>query len=1074
VINTGAGADMTITESAITRADDIAINPGAAKSVTTNGSLSVAVDASVTGNTSLTGNLTVGGNTSLGNSATDQTTITGVTSVTGTTSINTTGTANTDIGNGTGTFSLTSPGLNISTAGVISDAGGAVEITDDLTVVGTTTINATGTSNTTIGNTGAGTTSVTLNAGTNGDIVFGGVDTDAAPTYMLTITDPANAVRKTLMTGTADEGLQYSSGSYRLGNATDGSTPITSARFVRMGTGGSLTFNTATHTMLSLPVSGNVGLSTTGTGTTTIGSATAGNITAQSNGTVLLKNGAREVSVNGGNISLEQVGSTTTQSVIVGANDLSLGLSNGDATVVSNLVFDKTTPSAAFTVTGGGVTNTVTFAPTKSTLSKYVEITDASSATSTTTGALRVTGGVGIAENLWVGGTSNIAGATTLQSSLTVTGASALNGTVTLGNGDADAITVNSTSGLVINTGAGADMTITESAITRADDIAINPGAAKSVTTNGSLSVAVDASVTGNTSLTGNLTVGGNTSLGNSSTDQTTVTGVTSVTGTTTINTTGTANTTIGNTGTGTTTVTINAGTTGDIVLGGVDTDASPTYMLTITDPANAVRKTLMSGTANQGVIYTSGQYLLGGTTNTEVPFQTNRFINLNASNLSFTANGGANTPVAITGGASSGVALTSNGTGDVTLTSADDITATASDVLALASVTTNINTGSGNVNLGSATATNTILGTTNINVAGSQSTSIGNATGTLTLTGATTLAGSLNQTGAGQVTFSGNVDATNGLDVTNADLTVGGSKFTVDDATGNTDIAGYLKVNTNKFTVVAASGNTVIAGTLDVDGAGEFNSTLGADGNFRVGSAGASNFTVAAATGNTSVGGTLSVTGDVAVNTNKFTVTAASGNTSIAGTLNVDGATTLNSAATLTNASALKFNEPTADGAHYTSFKAGTQAVNLEYTLPTAAPTATNKVLTATTIVNPMTLAWTNPNDEVVYGVNTPTQWTTSQNNVAVPAASTVLRISSSTNVDMTGLSNTDIPMGRIIVLVNVGTSNITLKNNSGSSSAGNKFKLPGGADITLAQDGSVTLMYDTTSAVWRVLSVN
>jgi hypothetical protein len=32
----------------------------------------------------------------------------------------------------------------------------------------------------------------------------------------------------------------------------------------------------------------------------------------------------------------------------------------------------------------------------------------------------------------------------------------------------------------------------------------------------------------------------------------------------------------------------------------------------------------------------------------------------------------------------------------------------------------------------------------------------------------------------------------------------------------------------------------------------------------------------------------------------------------------------------------------------------------------------------------------------------------------------------------------------------------------------------LPGGTDITLAPDGSVTLMYDTTSSVWRVLSVN
>jgi hypothetical protein len=46
-----------------------------------------------------------------------------------------------------------------------------------------------------------------------------------------------------------------------------------------------------------------------------------------------------------------------------------------------------------------------------------------------------------------------------------------------------------------------------------------------------------------------------------------------------------------------------------------------------------------------------------------------------------------------------------------------------------------------------------------------------------------------------GQVTFGGNVDATAGLDVTGADLTVGGTNFVVDVATGDTTIAGSLSV---------------------------------------------------------------------------------------------------------------------------------------------------------------------------------------------------------------------------------------------------------------------------------------
>ena len=421
--------------------------------------------------------------------------------------------------------------------------------------------------------------------------------------------------------------------------------------------------------------------------------------------------------------------------------------------------------------------------------------------------------------------------------------------------------------------------------------------------------------------------------------------------------------------------------------MGGVDADAAPTQMLTL-NANNEVRITTLSGTADQGIVYTNGQYLLGATTTTAVPFTTNRFVNIDANNFSITANAGANTPLEITGGANSGVALTANGsgnvtltsnaTGDITLTSADDLTTTAVDVLALASATTNINTAAGNVNIGSATATNTILGTTNINVAGSQATSIGNATGTLTLTGATTLAGSLNQTGTGQVTFSGNVAASNGLDVTNANLTVGISQFTVDVATGNTAVAG---------------------------------------------------------------------------------------------TLDVDGVTTFNSAAALSNANELKFSEPTVDGTNYTSFKAGTQAADLEYTLPTTAPTSTNRVLTATTFANPMTLAWSNPNAEVVYGVDNTTAWGANQDNVAVPSEKTVMRVSSSADINLSGLNAS--VNGRIIVLVNVGANDITLKHNN-SSTAGNQFKLPGAADIVLAPDGSVTLMYDTTSAVWRVLSVN
>jgi hypothetical protein len=416
----------------------------------------------------------------------------------------------------------------------------------------------------------------------------------------------------------------------------------------------------------------------------------------------------------------------------------------------------------------------------------------------------------------------SVTGATNLALTLTVEGATNLNGAVTMGNGDADQILVNSTSGLVIDTDAGANMTITESAITRSGPIAVNPGTGNAVTTNGSLIVDQNA------------TVRGNANLGDASTDVITVTGQTNITGTTNINSTGSAATTIGTnaggltlrgstitmngpinqtngavsfapgvsngftvvtdgaiangmnlsmtplngtislssagnlkfsrvnidpdkvelsslgstgnaglttTGTGTaslfssattnvrggtsvtintqpvdgsttignttnaltlngsttsintsvsagsttignagaaTSVTLTAGVGGNIVMNNVATDAAPTFMLSIlNDGTGRVRRTELSGTANQGVIFSNGQYLLGGTSATEVPFAANRFVNLNSNNLSFTSNGGAQTPLAITGGVNSGVALRSNGTGSLSLAGATNINTT-------------------------------------------------------------------------------------------------------------------------------------------------------------------------------------------------------------------------------------------------------------------------------------------------------------------------------------------------------------------------------------------------------------
>lgn len=82
------------------------------------------------------------------------------------------GIGSTSIGNASGTFDLTSTELNISSAGVITDATSAVQISDDLETTATTTFgDGTGTDNSTFNLGGTGTISVN-NSLVNADLVI--------------------------------------------------------------------------------------------------------------------------------------------------------------------------------------------------------------------------------------------------------------------------------------------------------------------------------------------------------------------------------------------------------------------------------------------------------------------------------------------------------------------------------------------------------------------------------------------------------------------------------------------------------------------------------------------------------------------------------------------------------------------------------------------------------------------------------------------------------------------------------------------------------------------------------------
>lgn len=99
--------------------------------------------------------------------------------------------------------------------------------------------------------------------------------------------------------------------------------------------------------------------------------------------------------------------------------------------------------------------------------------------------------------------------------------------------------------------------------------------------------------------------------------------------------------------------------------------------------------------------------------------------------------------------------------------------------------------------------------------------------------------------------------------------------------------------------------------------------------------------------------------------------------------------------------------------------------------------------------------------------GDMSPAQITADQNdyNPAGLATASVLRLSSDASRVVTGLSGGG--DGRALKLLNVGAHEIVLKDQSASSSAGNRFLF--GADVTLAANQAIELWYDAAVSRWR-----
>ena len=101
---------------------------------------------------------------------------------------------------------------------------------------------------------------------------------------------------------------------------------------------------------------------------------------------------------------------------------------------------------------------------------------------------------------------------------------------------------------------------------------------------------------------------------------------------------------------------------------------------------------------------------------------------------------------------------------------------------------------------------------------------------------------------------------------------------------------------------------------------------------------------------------------------------------------------------------------------------------------------------------------------------VSTPTSLSADQNDYTLPATADIIRLSSSAARNITGIAAG--ASGQAELLINVGSFAITLKHQSTSSAAANRFIVPWAGDYVMdANGGAALIVYDATDSRWRVV---
>lgn len=144
----------------------------------------------------------------------------------------------------------------------------------------------------------------------------------------------------------------------------------------------------------------------------------------------------------------------------------------------------------------------------------------------------------------------------------------------------------------------------------------------------------------------------------------------------------------------------------------------------------------------------------------------------------------------------------------------------------------------------------------------------------------------------------------------------------------------------------------------------------------------------------------------------------------------------------------------------------AASLAADRTWTLPDASGTI---ALTTTAPAAHASSHQTGGSDAIANVVVSPAQITGNQNDYS-PGTGDIVRLSSDAARDITGIvagSN-----GQTRLLRNVGSFAITLKNESASSTAANRFTVPWASDCVISAGYAVMISYDTTTSRWRIVA--